>query len=166
MPRSHFLSIAVLVATVAGCQPATPTPDASAPPDVAALTTAIQDREKQWSAAFLAADAAAISDLYTEDGASVSPSGEWDRGRTAIAAGLKRQLDSATFTAREDITEEVIPAGPNFLLEIGHYSSKGTPKAGGTERSVTGRYMVLWRKDADGVWRLHRDLGTEAPPKM
>jgi hypothetical protein len=25
--------------------------------------------------------------------------------------------------------------------------------------------MVLWRKDADGVWRLQRDIGTEAPAK-
>jgi len=25
--------------------------------------------------------------------------------------------------------------------------------------------MVLWRKDTDGVWRLQRDIGTEAPAK-
>jgi len=23
--------------------------------------------------------------------------------------------------------------------------------------------VVLWRKDADGVWRIHRDLGADAP---
>ena len=68
-------------------------------------------------------------------------------------------------TAREDITEEVIPAG-DYLVEIGHYSYQGTSKADNkTPRSGAGRYMVLWRKDADGVWRLHRDIGNDAPKK-
>lgn len=165
MPLSHFLSRVAILAAVTGCQAPAPTPEEPAAPDVAALTEAIQAREREWSAAYLAADAAAVSNLYTEDGASVTPIGEWDRGRAAIASGLKRQLDSATFTAREDITEEVIPVGPDYLLEIGHYNSTGTPKAGGAVRNVSGRYMVLWRKDADGVWRLHRDLGAEAPAK-
>ena len=26
-------------------------------------------------------------------------------------------------------------------------------------------HMVLWRKDADGVWRLHRNIGNDAPTK-
>jgi len=25
--------------------------------------------------------------------------------------------------------------------------------------------MVVWRKDADGMWRLYRDIGSEVPPK-
>jgi ketosteroid isomerase-like protein len=25
--------------------------------------------------------------------------------------------------------------------------------------------MVMWRKDADGIWRLHHDIGTDAPAK-
>jgi len=77
---------------------------------------------------------------------------------------MKAQLDTIAVTAREDITEEVIPAG-NYAVEIGHYSYQGTSKATKAPRSSAGRYMVLWRKDADGVWRLHRDIGAEVTPK-
>lgn len=39
---------------------AAPTPEPAPPVDVAALKDAIQAREREWSAAYLAADAAAI----------------------------------------------------------------------------------------------------------
>ena len=152
---------AVLLFTLAACQ--APAPEAPPPVDVAALKDAIQAREKEWSAAFLAADAAAISNLYTEDAASIQLSGDWRRGRAAIAEMMQPQFDSATFTAREDLTEEVIPVGPDYVFEVGKYSSTGTAKVGGKEISATGRYVVLWRKDADGAWRIHRDLGADAP---
>ena len=155
-------SVLLLVA-LAGC-PA-PAPEAAPPVDVAALKDAIQAREKEWSAAYLAADGAAVAALYTEDAASVPPAGDWQRGRAAIAQGMQPQFDSTTYTAREDITDEVIPVGPDYIFEIGHYSSTGTAKADGKARSNSGRYTVLWRKDADGAWRIHRDMGTEAPAK-
>jgi uncharacterized protein (TIGR02246 family) len=153
----------LLLATLTAC--AAPAPEAAAPVDVAALKDAIQAREKEWSAAFLAADPAAIAALYTEDAASIPGAGDWNRGRAGIAANMQPQFDSTTFTAREDITEEVIPVGADYIFEVGHYSSTGTSKADGTEKLDSGRYVVLWRKDADGAWRIHRDMGTDAPVK-
>jgi uncharacterized protein (TIGR02246 family) len=133
--------------------------------DAAALKDAIQAREREWSAAYLTGDAATVAALYTEDGASVPATGDFHRGRAAIAQDLRTQLDSVTFTAREDITEEVIPLGSDYVFEVGHYNASGTYKVGGKARAVSGRYVVLWRKDSDGIWRLHRDMGTEAPVK-
>lgn len=153
----------LLLATLAAC--AAPAPEAAAPVDVAALKDAIQAREKEWSAAFLAADPAAIAALYTEDAASIPASGDWNSGRAGIAANMQPQFDSTTFSAREDITEEVIPVGADYIFEVGHFSSTGTSKADGTEKLASGRYVVLWRKDADGVWRIHRDMGADAPVK-
>lgn len=161
MSSYRSLASAVVLLALAACQ--APAPEAPPAVDVAALKDAIQAREKEWSAAFLAADAAAIANLYTEDGATIQTAGDWRRGRAAIAAGMQPQFDSATFTAREDITEEVIPVGPDYVFEAGRYASTGTAKVGGKDRSTTGRYIVLWRKDADGAWRIHRDLGADAP---
>lgn len=157
-PRRLLPVLALL--TAAGC--ATPAPEA-APVDPAAVRATIEAREREWSAAFLTGDPAAVAALYTEDGATIEASGDWRRGRAAIAEGMRPQLDSTTFTAREDVTEEVIPLGADWVFEVGHYSATGTSKADGSPRSTSGRYIVLWRKDADGVWRIHRDMGTEAP---
>jgi len=158
----RLLPSTLLLLVLAAC--AQPAPIA-APVDVAAVKDAIQAREKEWSAAYLAANAAGIAALYAEDAASIPATGDWRRGRDAIAKDNQTQFDSTTFTAREDITEEVIPAGTDYVFEVGHYSSTGTAKSDGKPRTSAGRYVVLWRKDADGVWRLLRDMGSDAPVK-
>jgi uncharacterized protein (TIGR02246 family) len=162
--RRWLRSIPVVLIAAACAPPAkaTETP----PVDPAALKDAIQAREKEWSAAYLAGNGAGIAELYTEDGSSIQPVGDSWTGRAGIAKGEQAQLDSIAVTAREDIAEEVIPVGDKFAVEVGHYSWQGTSKASKQPRDGSGRYMVLWRKDADGAWRLHRDIGTDAPPKV
>jgi uncharacterized protein (TIGR02246 family) len=162
MSRHRSLLSLVLLLPFVGCAPPAKAPEASADPT--ALREAIQAREREWSAAFLAGDAAGVASLYTEDGAQVQASGDWARGREGITNNMRAQLDTLAVTAREDITEEVFAAG-DYVVEIGHYSYQGTSKTDNQPRSGAGRYMVLWRKDADGVWRLHRDIGNDAPPK-
>ena len=155
MSRSTF-SFSVALA-LAAC---TPTPAAApAAPDPAAVRATIESTEKQWSAAYLKGDGTAVAALYAEDGASVQPSGDWSRGRVAIAKQVQSELDSVNVATREDITEEVTMAG-DYAVEIGHYAWTGKAKKSGAARSANGRYMVVWRKDADGTWRLFRDIGT------
>jgi uncharacterized protein (TIGR02246 family) len=157
----QLLASAALLFALAGCGTPARTP-AAAPADPAALRGDIQAREREWSAAFLAGNAAGIAALYTEDGAQVQAVGDMHQGRAAITAAMQAQFDTVAVTAREDIADEVIPAG-DFAVEIGHYSYQGTSKARHRPVSGAGHYMVLWRKDADGVWRLHRDIGNDAP---
>jgi len=166
MSDRRSLRSLVLVLTLAACAAPAKKPEGSSspPPDLIALRNAIQAREKEWSAAFRAGNAAGVAALYTEDGAQVQPSGDWFQGRNGITKAMQAQFDTLAVTAREDITDEVFPAG-DYVVEIGHYSYQGTSKAGNKPRSAAGRYMVLWRKDADGVWRDHRDIGSEAPAK-
>jgi uncharacterized protein (TIGR02246 family) len=164
MTRQRSLRSLMMVLTLAGCAAPAKAPAAA---DPAALRDAIQAREREWSASFLAGNAAGIAALYTEDGAQVQASGDWYRGRAGITKGMQAEFDTLAVTAREDITEEVVGAG-DYAVEIGHYSYQGTsktPKANKAPRSGAGRYMVLWRKDADGVWRLHRDIDSGAPPR-
>lgn len=164
MPRHRSPLALVLLVTFASCTAPAKAPEASTDPT--ALRDTIQVREKEWSAAFLAGNAAGVAALYTEEAASVQPTGDWARGRDGITKTMQAQFDTLAVTAREDITEEVIPAG-NYAVEIGHYSYQGTSRTDKAKapRSSAGRYMVLWRKDADGAWRLLRDIGSEAAPK-
>lgn len=99
MHRHRLLPSLLLALTIGACA-ASETPP---PVDEAAIRDAIQAREREWSAAYAAGDAAAVANLYTEDGAQVQATGDWRRGRAAIAAGMKAELDTLNVTAREDI---------------------------------------------------------------
>ena len=166
MPSRRWLRSLTLLLAAAAAACTAPAKAPEAPPvDPAALKDAIQAREKEWSAAFLAGNGAAIAELYTEDAQSIQPVGDSWVGRAAITKGEQAQLDTIAVTAREDIAEEVIPAGPDHAIEVGHYSYQATSKTTKKPVASSGRYMVLWRKDADGVWRLQRDIGSEAPAK-
>ena len=162
MPHHRsFAQIALLLSVAACAQPAPKAPDT--PVDLAALKDSIQAREKEWSAAFLARSATGVANLYTDDAVQLQPVASDDhKGRDAITQATQAQFDTLTTVAtREDITEEVIPAGP-YVVEIGRYAFTGTSKAN-KPVSGSGRYLVLWRKDADGAWRLLRDIGSAAP---
>jgi uncharacterized protein (TIGR02246 family) len=156
-----------LLLVLASCAPKpAPAPPPPPPPDPAAIRATIEATEKSWSAAYLKADAAAIAALYTEDAASIPPSGELNRGREAIAKQNQAAFDTVNVTAREDITEEVTLAG-DYAIEVGHFSWAGTSKKTSKPLKGQGRYVVVWRKDPDGTWRLFRDMGSDAPqPKM
>lgn len=162
MTHHRILYSLGLMLIAASCAAPAKAPEAVVDP--AALRDAIQAREREWSAAYLAGNAAGVAALYTEDAATIQSSGDWTRGRDGITKFYQAQFDTLAITAREDITEEVTPAG-DYAVEVGHYSFQGTNKADKTARSGAGRYMVLWRKDTDGAWRLHRDIGSEVPPK-
>jgi uncharacterized protein (TIGR02246 family) len=163
--RRSLVPLALLFAAGCAKTDASPQNDVAKTVDVAALKDSIQAREREWSAAFLAGNSAAVAAMYTADAASVQPVGDWSRGRDGIAKTIQSQLDTVAVTSREDITEEVIPAG-DYVIEIGHYSFQGTSKsATKAPRSGAGRYVAIWKRDADGAWRIHRDLGNEAPVK-
>ncbi len=159
----HLRSLGSFLLLLSAVSCAEPAKTAEAAPDPAALKDAIQAREREWSAAFLAKNAAGIAALYTADAAQVQPSGDWARGTDGITKAMQAQFDTINVTAREDIAEEVIPTGSDYAVEIGHYSYQGTTKTGNKPLSNAGRYMVLWQKDASGVWHLHRDIGNDAP---
>ena len=160
-----FARVALLLSVAACAQTAKAPETPETPVDVDALKSSIQAREKEWSAAFLARNASGIASLYTDDAVQLQPVSSDDRkGRDAITTATQAQFDTLTTVAtREDVTEEVIPAGP-YVLEVGSYAFTGTSKAN-KPVSGSGRYLVVWRKDADGQWRLLRDIGSEAPKK-
>jgi uncharacterized protein (TIGR02246 family) len=161
MPHHRSFAHVALLLSVAACAQTAKAPDT--PVDLAALKTSIQAREKEWSAAFLARSATGIANLYTDDAVQLQPVASDDhRGRDAITKATQAQFDTlTTVTTREDITEEVIAAGP-YVVEIGRYTFTGTTIAN-KPVAAEGRYRVLWQKDADGAWRLLRDIGSAAP---
>jgi uncharacterized protein (TIGR02246 family) len=108
-----------------------------------------------FAAAFNNGDATAVAARYTEDGALLPPDGKRVDGRAAIEAFWKGAIDGGlkNLTLK---TVEVDERG-DLAYEVGDLSLDA-PGEGGAMTTVRGKYVVVWKKDGDGMWRLHRDI--------
>lgn len=102
-----------------------------------------------------AGNVAGVAELYTEDAALMPPGAARLDGRDAIQQYWQGLLDAGV----GDIslaTQEVEDAGDS-AVEVGLISATA-PGDGDARVSLTGKYIVIYRRDGGGNWRLHRDI--------
>jgi uncharacterized protein (TIGR02246 family) len=121
-------------------------------PALAQTTAQIQKLNDQWMAAFNKGDAAAVAAMYTID-AYVLPDGrEMVKGRPAIEALWKHQMEGAT--VEKITTLDVKPLGGNAAREIGTATMKTKAQP---PQDVVIKYAVVWQKEG-GQWKLLQDI--------
>ncbi len=150
---------AVSLGLMACGKPTAATPETVGPEVRAAIDAANAEHQ----AAMLRQDAAAVAALYAEDVTSPTAT-EIIRGRDAKRRITEARFGGGKVIARYDSTDLVRPLGDGYALEIGRWSATVADSAG---RPVTseGRYVVVWRRDPDGAWRVLSDIGNVAPAK-
>lgn len=108
-------------------------------------------------------DVAGFARVYDADAAVLAPNMETMNGQPAIAKWWQGGWDAGVRDARL-ATVEVFPHG-NEATEIGRYEIDVPMPGGGVTRDH-GKYMVLWKRNAKGEWKWHRDIWNSdvAPP--
>lgn len=111
--------------------------------------------EQSIMAAFEAGNADAIAAAYTED-ALLLPQGHPPiEGRAAIAEAYRATL--AEYEMSLDAVIEELEVLGDWAWMRGRFEHTYTSKADGAATTVQGKYLVIVRRDPDGVWRYHRD---------
>lgn len=158
--RAASLAAALFLAACAQ-QPA---PEPSAPPDTrAADEAALRALIKDWAAAARAKDAAKFVAVYADDAVVMMAGAPDIRGLAAIREGIPAMMQDPAFALSfEADTVEVARSG-DLAYETGSYSMTmtGPDKKPATEK---GRYVVVWRKGADGAWKVVVDAPVSDPP--
>jgi uncharacterized protein (TIGR02246 family) len=123
---------------------------------------AIEQVNAQVMAAFKAGDAATIASQYTETAKMLPPDATEVAGREAIQDLWQGWLDDGL----KDLTLEAIEveASGDLAYEIGSFSMQA-PAENNAMTTATGNYVVVWKRGADGTWRLHVDTWNDAPLK-
>ncbi len=114
-----------------------------------------------WMAAFNAGDAAGIAALYSETAMLLPPDATQIRGRQAVQDTFQAWIDGGL----KDIVLETVEveASGDLAYLIGLFSVKA-PADNDQMITATGTYLEIWKREADGVWRLHRDTWNDTPP--
>jgi uncharacterized protein (TIGR02246 family) len=98
-------------------------------------------------------DAAAFAAQFTEDGSFGVPGLPDATGRAAVQALAEKRFAGARVTDFNIVRREIGLSG-NTAHELGWFAE--TDRRGDSAMRMQGRYLLVWNRGADSVWRVHR----------
>jgi uncharacterized protein (TIGR02246 family) len=149
MKRFPMVAVAAALLALAGCTAS----------EVKGLQ-GIAATNAEFETIFNKGDAASLAKLYTADAVLMAPNYERIKGRRAIE-GLWQNFFDAGVSDIDLKTLDVEVTGSK-ASEVGTFSLTA-PDGKGGRVTGNGKYIVLWRQDSDGTWRLHRDIWNNDP---
>ena len=137
----------------------------NAPPtaDTAADAKAIEALEKTQMAAFEARDAAAASGVYSSDAVFIGDQGTLARGQSAITDGFKTLLADPAAKVTYSPGAKTFSAGGDMAYATADYTLSYTDSTTKKPVTVKGTNLSVWRKQADGSWKLVADSNPGSP---
>lgn len=124
------------------------------------LESVARQNFERWNAALLAKDAKKVADLYTNDATflpTVSP--DFKKGQEGAEAYFRHFLEKDPKGAV--VEEAVQPTSPDSYLHSGMYDFEIGPKE--KRETVKARFTFLWKKDADGQWKIAHHHSSQVP---
>ena len=115
----------------------------------------IRAAEKAIAEAFDSSDPTAWVDFYTDDAVFVGP------GMPALE-GRKALLDAAphiSISAMEILADSTLGSG-DFAATLGRATWVSAPNGTDAQR-VRRRFLMVWRREPDGRWRIAREMLSE-----
>jgi uncharacterized protein (TIGR02246 family) len=129
--------------------------------DLAMVRQAIEEANLMFGEAVRAGDVATLVGLYTEDARLLPPNSEMIQGREGIeafwAGGFQMGIKDIVLT-----TMDVMGMG-DLVCEVGTAKMSVQPE-GMDAMEDRGKYLVIWKKGEDGMWKLHVDIWNSSLP--
>jgi uncharacterized protein (TIGR02246 family) len=107
-------------------------------------------------------DVAAVAAMYSDDAMVFPPDSDMVQGRSAIEALWKGTRDSGM----KDLAFTVLDvhSSRDLAVEVGKADFKIQTANQAEPLSQTVKYVVVWKRQKDGAWKLFRDIWNSMPP--
>jgi uncharacterized protein (TIGR02246 family) len=130
----------------------------------AEVRTQIEQAAARFTETYNRGDFAALAAMYDTAAVVLAPNAPPMRGRQNIEAlwsGARQQ----GFKTVNLVVNSVELIG-NHAIELGSYTLVIQPPGQSGEMTDRGKYIVVWKRQADGTWKLYRDaFNTSMPPR-
>jgi ketosteroid isomerase-like protein len=164
-----MVPVLLAITCAAACSPPAPDADAGGAPEASAPEPApdasvLMEADRAFAAAVAEGGSEAWASWFAEDGAMIQPRVGEIRGRADIR-GYVTWLDDPQVSLRWEPARADIAASGDLGWTTGRFVSEGVDDNGQPTRGE-GRYVSIWRRAADGSWKVVMDLGnpTSARP--
>jgi ketosteroid isomerase-like protein len=128
--------------------------------DSAAAAAGIAESASAFSRALERGDAAGMADQYVADATLVPPNGRLITGREAILA-FWTPRNPEFRTLAHSLTTDRLEVSGDVAVEVGTWRQESQLRDEPPRQSA-GRYLVVWRHQPDGAWKMQFD-GWTAP---
>lgn len=170
--RSTVRLCVALPFLVAACAPKgeTAVKDSAAtatPPvvDAAAVRQSIEQANAKAGDALKRGDTASFGADYADDAIMIMAGAPPVRGKAEIKKAMVEMSNAIKLTDAKFTTSQLDIAG-DYAIETGTYELTGTPTGAKAASTTKGNYVTVWKKQADGSYKIYRDAGgDERPPK-
>ncbi len=152
-----FLMVFALVLVLFSCAP--PVEEEM---DVAQVRGLIEEANLKFGEAIRQGDAAALAALYTEDATILPPNSDMIQGMAGIMEFWNSVIQMGVTDAA--LTTVDVMGADGLAYEVGNYAMTIQPE-GQEPVEDMGKYVVVWKLQADGSWKMHVDIwNTSMPP--
>jgi uncharacterized protein (TIGR02246 family) len=150
------LSVVVLICILLiGCKP----PEKF---DAAAVKAEIEAKGKAAEQASLKGDATAAANFYDENAVMLVSNMPMVRGRAGIEKTMTGWLQSEMKLKEFTTTTISVEGAGDFAVQLGRYFQ--TFEMRGKVIADTGKFVTVWKKQADGSWKMAYDIwNTDIP---
>lgn len=133
--------------------------------DEGAVRRAIDSSNARFLDAMKRGDAATAAANYADDAVVMMPNEAAWRGTDAVKKGFAGFLSQMSVKDAKASSQDVMVNG-DLAIETGQYEWTVVPK-GGKEMKDKGKYLTVWKRQADGSWKIVRDINnSDLPMKM
>lgn len=152
MKCCYITTLLLVIVLLMACQTVTePEPVAQAP-----TAAEVQANVDAYIAAVGAANAAALTDLFTDDAIVMPPNAPAVVGKEAIMAMNQSRIEAATQTLTA-VMEETQAVG-DWVFTRGAFTLTAIAKSTGEETQDTGKWLSISRRQPDGTVKIHRHI--------
>ncbi|HUF89084.1 MAG TPA: DUF4440 domain-containing protein [Gemmatimonadota bacterium] len=136
---------------------------AQTPADSAAAAAGIAEAARAFSRALEQGDAAGMTAQYVEDATLVPPNGRLVTGKEAILT-FWTPRNPEFRTLEHSLTTDRLEVVGDVAIEIGTWRQRAQLRDE-PPGEAAGRYLVVWRRQPDGSWRMQFDGWTSPFPQ-